>query len=133
MSCGCNTKSSSCSKSDLEQLKKTIEALVDYKVKSALADMRCNGQKNQNQNNQNNNQNNINTGNLEDYVRRVELAGQIAERAKDHCMQAVNTIETMIAQFSLKLADGFNITGKFTNSQGHEIEVKHGIIVKIKT
>lgn len=132
MSCGCNTKSSSCSKSDLEDLKKTIEALVEYKVKSALADIRCKDN-NGNQGNQGNQGNNGIINNLNDYVRRIELAGQVAERAKEHCMQSVNTIETMIAQFSLKLADGFNITGTFTNSQGHTIEIKHGIIIKITT
>lgn len=133
MSCGCNNKTPRCSESSLEELKKLIESLVDYKVKTIIAELKCGKGNGGNNGNNGGSGNSLDADTLRDYVRRIEVAGAVAERAKDHCMQSQNTIEEMIAQFSLKLADGFNITGVFTNAQGHKIHIKHGIIIRIES
>ena len=57
-------------------------------------------------------------------------AKQYAERAKDaanHANSALTQINTMSAEITEKLKDGFNVTG-----ETDKLKIKNGIIVRIK-
>lgn len=67
---------------------------------------------------------------LELLKQKIEDAKQYAERAQDaanHANSALTQINTMSAQMTEKLKDGFNVTG-----ETDKLEIKHGIIVRIK-
>jgi hypothetical protein len=68
---------------------------------------------------------------LEQLVQRAETAAATAEAAKQHAQQSVLTIQTVQAEMTEKLKDGFNQTGSFTVG-GKTYEYKHGITVGVK-